>query len=579
MTRGRVDGHALVLAAICVGALLLRVVGLQFGLPSVYNPDEVAIMARALSFAKGTLNPENFLYPTFYFYVLFAWVGCYLALLLVTGRAESIAALQRLYFVAPSGIYTAGRLLGAVSGTLTLLPLHRLAVRVADRRTALVATLFLAVAPLHVRDSHYVKHDVFATLAIVVAYLAMARVWPAPQDRGPSTRDSVLAGAACGIAFSTHYYTVFLAFPLLFAIVLGWRSRGTETLVRQVLAAAAASTVMFFALSPYLALEPATAWRDITANRAIVVDRAVSTGMFAPALRYGHMLLTDSAGLPIVLCGLVGMLVMLRQRLALAVWLLAFPLPFLLFIANTAPASRYLNPIVPFLVLFAAWALSQVASAMRVGPRLFWGVVAVIVIPSLTGSVRVGTFFRQTDTRELAEGYIHQHIPPGTAVAIQPHSVVLTPTRESLVEALSRSPGGAESASTKFQLQLSLDPYPAPGYRLVYLGRPGLDPDKVYVDYEGLGGTVGLTPLRAAGVAFVVVKRYNNPDPATLPFLSALSREARQVAAFSPYRPGTSAAEQARVEPFLHNTDTPINGALERPGPTLEIWELNGPRW
>jgi Dolichyl-phosphate-mannose-protein mannosyltransferase len=578
VTRG-LDAHKLALAAICLGALLLRVIGLQFGLPSVYNPDEVAIMARALSFAKGTLNPENFLYPTFYFYVLFAWVGCYLAFLLITGRAESIAALQRLYFVAPAGIYTAGRFLGAVSGTLTLVPLHRLALQIADRRTALAAALFLAAAPLHVRDSHYVKHDVFATLAIVAAYLAMARVWPAPRDGGPSTRHTVMAGAACGVAFSTHYYTVFLAFPLLFTIVLGWRHRGTEMLMRQVIAAAATSTVVFFALSPYLALEPMIAWRDITANRAIVVDRAVTSGMFAPALRYGHMLLTDSAGLPIVLCGLAGLLLMLRQRLALAVWLLAFPLPFLLFIANTAPASRYLNPIVPFLVLFAAWALSQVATAMRFGPRLFWGAVAVIVIPSLAGSVRVGTFFRQSDTRELAEAYIREHVPSGSAVAIQPHSVVLTPTRDSLVDALSRAPGGAEAASTKFQLQLSLDPYPAPGYRLVYLGRPGLDPDKVYVNYEGLGGTAGLTALKAAGVAFVVIKRYNKPDPATLPFLSALSREARQVAAFSPYRPGTSAAEQARVEPFLHNTDTPIDGALERPGPMLEIWELNGPRW
>ena len=62
-------------AAIVLLALGLRVVGLQYGLPAVYNPDEVAIMSRALSFAKGTLNPHNFLYPTFYFYVLFAWVG------------------------------------------------------------------------------------------------------------------------------------------------------------------------------------------------------------------------------------------------------------------------------------------------------------------------------------------------------------------------------------------------------------------------------------------------------------------------------------------------------------------------
>ena len=52
-----------IVGAVAAGALVLRLVGLQFGLPAVYNPDEVAIMARALSFAKGTLNPHNFLYP------------------------------------------------------------------------------------------------------------------------------------------------------------------------------------------------------------------------------------------------------------------------------------------------------------------------------------------------------------------------------------------------------------------------------------------------------------------------------------------------------------------------------------
>ena len=45
--------------------LALRVAAIGFGLPSVYNPDEVAIMSRALAFAKGDLNPHNFVYPTF----------------------------------------------------------------------------------------------------------------------------------------------------------------------------------------------------------------------------------------------------------------------------------------------------------------------------------------------------------------------------------------------------------------------------------------------------------------------------------------------------------------------------------
>src|SRR3954454_3416920 len=113
--------HArLTLAAICLAGLLLRVLGLQFGLPAVYNPDEVAIMSRALAFAKGSLNPHNFLYPTFYFYVLFAWVGVYLAGVWATGGVTSLSALAELYFTNPTGIFTAGRALGAAAGTATI---------------------------------------------------------------------------------------------------------------------------------------------------------------------------------------------------------------------------------------------------------------------------------------------------------------------------------------------------------------------------------------------------------------------------------------------------------------------------
>ena len=87
----------------------------------------------------------------------------------------------------------------------------------------------------------------------------------------------------------------------------------------------------------------------------------------------------------------------------------------------------------------------------------------------------------------------------------------------------------------------------------------------------------GLEPLRRLGVAYVLVKRYNRPDPETMPFLTALARKGRRIAAFSPYRPAITEAEQARIEPFLHNTDTRIDDALERPGPPVEIWQLNGP--
>jgi hypothetical protein len=78
-------------------------------------------------------------------------------------------------------------------------------------------------------------------------------------------------------------------------------------------------------------------------------------------------------------------------------------------------------------------------------------------------------------------------------------------------------------------------------------------------------------------VAFVVFKRYNELDLETMAFVQALEREGRRIAVFSPYGPGATGAQRARVAPFLHNTDTRIDAALERPGPPLEIWQLDGP--
>lgn len=566
---------SLTLAAVCLLAFGLRVVGLRYGLPAVYNPDEVAIMARALTFAQGTLNPHNFLYPTFYFYVLFAWVGVYLAWVWLSGRVGSISALQQLYFTDPTGIYTAGRALGVAVGTATIAVLYRLTARLTDHRTAIAAAIFFAVSPLHVRDSHYVKHDVPATLTVVLAYLAMTGVWPCARAEGPRQRDTLVAGAACGVAFSTHYYCVFLAVPLALVIVQAWRGRGGVACLRQLAFGGAASLVVFLALSPFLLAEPLTAWRDITANRQIVIDRAVTSGAFAPAVRYLEMLWSEAVGRPIALLAVIGVVWMLASAPARAILLLAFPLPFLLFIANTAPASRYLNPVLPFLAIFAAWPLSSLKSAQR--PAIFWSLVTLAAVPGAYASITSDLFLRQDDTRTLAERYIEAHVPQGTTILTQPYSAVLTPSRDGLTEALTRNLGSADAASTKFRLQLALDPYPSPAYRLIYLGRGGLDAEKIYVDPADLGGIAGLEPLRRLGVTYILFKRYNRSDPETLRFLTALSREGRRIAVFSPYRPGVGEAEQARIEPFLHNTDARIDDALERPGPPLEIWQLNAP--
>ena len=103
-----------------------------------------------------------------------------------------------------------------------------------------------------------------------------------------------------GVAFSTHYYAIFLAIPLAWSVARAARDRCRRGQADR-RSPAAVSAAVFFVLSPFILLEPATALRDIRANQQIVVDRAVGhTGLCRrPPLRYGVLLLArhgDLAG-------------------------------------------------------------------------------------------------------------------------------------------------------------------------------------------------------------------------------------------------------------------------------------------
>lgn len=564
----------LALAVAALGAVALRLVAVNYGLPAVYNPDEIAIMSRALGFAKGDLNPHNFLYPTFFFYALFAWLGVYFVLARLTGYVTSLNAFQQQFFLDPSRIYIAGRTLGAVTGALTTTATAMLGRTLFDQPTALCAAALLAVAPLAVQDGHYVKHDVPATLVVTLALWRLARCWPeGGGGRRVPTEQLVGAAAICGVAWSIHYYCVFLAVPLVLTVFDRRRADGWRALLLVLAQTSLAALVVFFALSPFLLVEPATAWRDIVANRAIVVDRAVNLGLFGNVQRY-LVLLAHGVTLPVAALAAIG-----AARLALtdrrrALVLLSFPLPFLLFISNTVPASRYLNPILPVVALLAAVTIRDLA--LRLAPRRI-GAMA-LVLTALTGSgalmesLRTVRFFAEDDTRTLAERVIETQAPDGATVLLQPYSVQLSQSRESLEESL-QAQLGSGPRSTRARLRLAVSPWPQPSYRVFWLGDGGLDEDKIYVEYAELGEDP-LGALRARGVEYVVLKRYNRPDLTTRALGDTLSSRALLLATISPYRSDVTSAEAAGVEPFLHNTDTAIDPRLQRPGPIVDIFRI-----
>jgi hypothetical protein len=547
-------------------------VGLAYGLPAVYNPDEIAIMNRAIGLGANGLNPHNFLYPSLYFYALFAWEGAWFVIGRIAGVFPSLAAFERGFFTDPTSIYIAGRLLTAFFGVLTIWTTWRLASRMGGRFAGPIAAALLAVSPLAVRDAHYVKHDVPVTWLIVLAHLLMVANLREPVAR----RRWVWPAFVAGLAMSTHYYAIFVGVPLAALILFPaddqpWRMRLTALIV-----AAGVVVVGFLAGSPFIAVDPLTAVRDVVANREIVVDRVTdNAGAFGSLGYYLASLVRDGVGWMTAGLAAAGAWLALRRGRQVALLTLAFPVVFLLFIGNTFPASRYLNAIVPFVCVLAAIAADDLMERSNAARAFASLVVIGGLTQGLTGSVAVDLFFRQTDTRTLALDWIEEHVPAGSSILVQPYSVPIRQSTAALREALTVHLGSAERASIRFQRQLAVEPAPEPAYRPIFLGTGGLDVDKIYVSPADLGGEAGLAPLRALSVTHVVLKRYNVEDPAMAALGAALRREGRLVATFAPYRAGLDPADMTRTPPFLHNGDTRIVPALDRPGPIIEIWTID----
>lgn len=564
----------LVLVAM-VAAAALRAWHLDFGLPAVYNPDEVAIMNRAVALGPNGLNPRNFLYPSLYFYALFAWEGLWFLVGRVLGVFGSMADFERAYFLDPTSIFVAGRLLSVVAGVATVWATWRVGARVFGDRAGQVAACLLAVAPLAVRDAHYVKHDVPVTLFVVLAVAAAAAALESGRPRSWAW-----AGLWAGLAMSTHYYALFVLAPVMGAAILGARnplaSERRGSMLRTLGLIGGTAVVAFVITSPFLLVEIDTTVRDIVANRQIVMDRATdSGGAFASLGYYAAWLASDGAGPLTAMLAAAGLVATIRGGLPPVILVLSFPVVFLLFIANTIPASRYLNPVLPFVAVLAGGGASLMHR--RDSGTLRWislAVVAAAVAMAAAASVRTNAFLGQADTRTLARQWIEQSVPDGTSILVQPYSVPLRASRAALEEALTHHLGDTRRASVKFQRQLALDPYPSPAYRLIFLGTGGLDVDRLYVDPATLGGAAGLEALRPFAVTYVILKQYNVADPSTVPLSGTLQRQARLVASFSPYRSDADRTARAATPPFLHNTDVRLAPALERPGPIVQVWRL-----
>ncbi len=414
------------LIAILAVAAFFRLWGIDFGLPydgityDTLTIEEIQEVHRALKlgageyswvFGKGGLYLILFVEYGVYFVIswLLGWVN--------SGREFAIQVLHD-----RTAIYVIGRVTVALMGVATCYVAYRIARRLYDERTGLVAALIGALAYFHAVFSGVINVDVGATLMLWLSVL----VYLGYEETG-KTKYLAGAGAVAAVAIAFKFPGA-VAIPLIGLALLsappgnpaagqlirkcaifGFTLVATLTVIAPEWMTSIGYLLRYNFLAGVQAAQAAAADGDLHADiKSITVMQTEWTaGYLKHLVREYNVALTATA----VFGALMGLLRRNRWDLILAGLVIAF-IGIMSLSGRTQP-ERYLLPIVP-----ALWILGA-RGAMALGRYRAWlpvtAVSVVVAVPAFW-LVRAAVEKSQVDTRIHAKEWFEANVPAGALV-------------------------------------------------------------------------------------------------------------------------------------------------------------------
>lgn len=392
-----------ILALVLLAGAALRFYGLNFGLPDNYHPDEVpkvnAIMRMVQS---GTLNPEYFLHPSLLLY-------------------SSYALNQLFHIFGMSGefrdtAFLAGRTVSAIAGTLSIYFVFIIGRRLYSNLTGVLAAGFLAVFPLHVTCSRYMKEDALLVCIVLLAVVAMLKA--VKEDR---IFCLYISGLLAGVSASTKYSGLLSGAIVILAPWL--RSGELRPDVRFLLHAVGAVLLMpigFLIFTPYSLITYQKFLKDFRMeSRHMERGHTIPIDAWSQFWMY-HFSRSIVPGVSLfaTFIGFVGAGVLLWRRRVEDLFILSL---FLLFYlpsewvkAKPAPqAERYILPCIPVLAIFVAecFVVLWHSRLKRVVPLLLLLALGFPLYRSMTLAGEI-----KQDTRIKMAKWMSENIPKGSKV-------------------------------------------------------------------------------------------------------------------------------------------------------------------
>ncbi len=392
-----------------LGSLAVRLFPLDWDQGHHFHPDERRIVEaiQHITFKPLQLNPDFFAYGSFPFYLTRVMTS-------VLSRAEE-------WFASYDGTFVVGRALSALWGAGTVVLLVVVGRRLYGARTGLLAGLLLTSTVLHVQQSHFAVNDVPLTFLVLAVLLLLVLA----VDSGRALHFA-LSGMVAGLAIATKVSALPVLLPVAIAVVLRARAEGRLAAVLRLAAVTAPPCAIAFVLGePYAVLGWERFLRDVREQSEMVRTAGLFayTNQYVGVTKYLHDLremVLWGMGPALGLAAVWGTIRRVGANLRAPRWeewiLLSWVLPFFAITGYfEVKFIRYLLPIYPMLVLWAAHWMEDIAK------RGLFGRLARVGVVTLTAGYLLGfvSIYLRPFTVVAASEWFYQHIPPATRVLTQ----------------------------------------------------------------------------------------------------------------------------------------------------------------
>lgn len=562
--------YCLLILIIC--ALIVRVVGINYGLPFLYHDDEPIIVNYALAYGSGDFNPHFFNISPSLSYILFFCYGIWFVLGKLLGAFKNISDFAYLYLNNPTAFYLTGRILfGLICGTSSVAAIYALGRKYFSKTAGLVSAFLLGFCFLHVRDSHYLYFDVPLTLFVIIFFIKLFDVFETKRRK-----DYVLIGIFFALAASIKYSGFFLAFPLALAVIYNLfsvRQRTWKNKFFDIFYMVLCASATLFIFNPFSFIEYKEFLRSVSNLPAIPT----------PFSFHLTVSLINGVGGLITLFALFSMfLAIMRRQFKLIV--IAAYMVFFYWVLQKAgqPAERLIMPLVPLVIIFCAALIVSIAQSTKskAASRTIIIVVTLLVsFPSLVKVYYVDKLFLQTDTRTLAYQWIKYNIKKDSRIALdamaswfprlEKNKEQIKGLQEAHTNTTFEKPNKAAGIKQKFLLENPY--YPEITYYIFYLK-----------EKEGIGrGFVSMHPdltfdineLRRNNIKYVVLSRVLS-DESYKGFVNQVGAGYKLIKVFTPYKDKYKAVpEEFSLPPAAAFTLQELI-TRNRFGPVIKIYEV-----